>query len=213
MLIILIWPALIGAGVAAGASWIGARGQNKASRREARRDRSFQERMRNTSWQAGVKDMEAAGLNPALAYSQGGAAQAKGAMATQQDVISPAVSSAQHGARLQKEMKLLSAQANESYNRSRLYSNQTAQAAASTQLTHRQTAGAELSNEMVRLNMFSARNNANMEKSRFGMQATYANRLRQLIFGGSGPGSLLGGAAGAYIGARSRNQPITIRRR
>lgn len=53
--------------------------QNIASAKE---QQNFQERMANTSYQRAMKDMEAANLNPMLAFSQGGASSPAGSMAT-----------------------------------------------------------------------------------------------------------------------------------
>ncbi|WNK13733.1 MAG: DNA pilot protein [Microvirus sp.] len=49
---------------------------------EAQLNRNFQHSMRQTAYQEAVPDMIAAGLNPMLAYSQGGAAQPGGAQAS-----------------------------------------------------------------------------------------------------------------------------------
>jgi hypothetical protein len=53
---------------------------NAASAQQAAQQMEFQERMRDTQYQTAVKDMKAAGLNPMLAYSQGGAGTPTGAM-------------------------------------------------------------------------------------------------------------------------------------
>ncbi len=100
----------LAAGASAVANMGGAWAANRSRKREAARNRQFQERMRNTSWQAAVADMEAAGINPALAYSQGGAASPGGSMAAQENIAAGAVSSAMQAKRLSEELGLIRSQ-------------------------------------------------------------------------------------------------------
>ncbi len=104
--ILMVWPAIIGGT----ASLAGGYMANRARAKEAQKNRSFQENMRNTAWQAGVADMEKAGLNPALAYNKGPAQSPAGNMAQQQDVVTPAISSAMQYKQMESDIRLIKEQ-------------------------------------------------------------------------------------------------------
>jgi len=57
-----------------------AQAANAASAEQAAKQMDFQERMRSTQYQTAVEDMKKSGLNPMLAYTQGGAGTPSGAM-------------------------------------------------------------------------------------------------------------------------------------
>lgn len=96
---------------------IGGERANNAREDAASAQMAFQESMANSQYQRGVKDLEAAGLNPMLALMKGGAAAPQGAMAQVENSLGGAVTSAISGSvasetvkNLQEQNELLKAQ-------------------------------------------------------------------------------------------------------
>lgn len=71
----------VGSLASAGLNYYGQQQANVANAQQAQQQMDFQERMSSSSYQRGTADMAKAGLNPMLAYSQGGASAPGGASA------------------------------------------------------------------------------------------------------------------------------------
>lgn len=97
--------------ISGGLSYLGQSSANAFNVAQAAQNRRWQELMRGTQYQTAVKDMQAAGLNPMLAYSQGGAGNLSGAVAAPaQSDLGQFVSSALQTRQLKGQLEQMEAQ-------------------------------------------------------------------------------------------------------
>jgi len=97
---------LAAAGISAAGGFI----SNALAGSESKRARQWSERMRGSQWQATVADMEAAGINPAVAYSRGTNAVPSGPTASYDNPLDGSVTSALAARAQNKQLELLDAQ-------------------------------------------------------------------------------------------------------
>lgn len=89
---------IIGAAIGGGASLIGANMQNSAAAAAADKQMAFQKESAQNQYKWAMDDMRQSGLNPILAYKQGGAGTLSGSSYTPQNVGAAATTGATAGA-------------------------------------------------------------------------------------------------------------------
>lgn len=98
-------PAVAGALIGGASNLIGGLIQNKQNESRQADQNQFQDYMSSTAYQRAVADMRKAGLNPMLAYQQGGASASAGGTIAAENVLGQAATTAIDYRRMKKELE------------------------------------------------------------------------------------------------------------
>ena len=161
---------VVGTFAAPAMNYYGAREANKVNKKIAREQMAFQERMSNTAYQRAVQDMKAAGINPILAYNQGGASSPSGSAIPASNQLAGAVSSAIDFKRSRAEIENLRAQ-----NENLQALNKQIQ--SQTNLNNANTALAYKNADVIEVKLPSLRQDTEIDTGAFGKFMKYVERL------------------------------------
>ncbi len=142
-----IWTA-VGAGISAIGSYFGAKEQAKSNLEISQRQMDFQERMSSTAYQRSMADMRKAGLNPILAYKQGGASTPGGAGIPAVNPIEAGVSSARAAASAMAEIALKKKAAKLAGEQTKLAHSETAKSRNEAQISQYRSEAARVASQV-----------------------------------------------------------------
>lgn len=219
----MVWPLI--AGLAAGGAalygaYTSARSQertNAMNQDMAREQMAFQERMSGSAYQRSMTDMKTAGLNPVLAYSQGGASSPTGAMSMASNPYANASSDYSNSAKAAfMESQMMKAALSKTASETELNKMAAAREASSIQLNQANAVLSGTNAKIAAYNLPAAQNMANLHDSAIGRYvlapASAITSLRGNVFGGiasaaQGAKNWIAGKAAKASGWSTRETP------
>ena len=172
-------------------SLVGGNSANSANKQMAREQMDFQADMSNTSYQRAAADMKLAGLNPMLAYSQGGASSPSGSTAQMQNALGSAVSSAMQYRQMNAELDNLRSQNANIKSQTALNEALKVSAKKDAELKSTSARVANANANLLQSQLPGLRNEAEIDNTKFGKVMRYLGRLNPFTSNAAALKSLL----------------------